>query len=123
MTAQDFLDACLIVGFVCLIIGFILSVYRLVSGPTLVDRILALDMLSFLGMGMICLLTIATGIISYLDVAISLSLIIFLATVAFARYLQRRGMQAADRREEVDGRDQDGAPAGLAAPDAGGQRT
>ncbi len=100
MTAQDFLDICLILGFISLIVGFGLTVYRLVSGPNLVDRILALDVMTILGMGLICLLTITTGIISYLDVAISLSLVIFLATVAFARYLQRRGMQAADRRAE-----------------------
>ncbi|MEO1129278.1 MAG: monovalent cation/H+ antiporter complex subunit F [Planctomycetota bacterium] len=67
------------------------SLYRLMVGPSLPDRVVALDLLGFLVIGLICLVAIATDVKSLLAVALVAALILFLGTAAFAIYLQRRG--------------------------------
>ncbi len=63
---------------------------RLVLGPTLPDRVVALDLMSTVGVGMTALLAIIYGRLVFLDIAIVLALISFVGTVAFAHYLERR---------------------------------
>jgi multicomponent Na+:H+ antiporter subunit F len=93
MTPEAFLDVAIQIslGLVCL--AFFVAVIRLIRGPTLADRVLALDMLVTVGIGFIAVLTVRTGYGQYLDVAIGLGLVGFLATVAFARYILARGGQ------------------------------
>lgn len=73
--------------------AFFLAVYRVVRGPTLPDRIVALDMLVAIAIGFIAVVAIKTGFTLYIDIAIALGLVGFLATVAFARFVLRQGMQ------------------------------
>lgn len=62
---------------------------RLVRGPSLPDRVVALDLMATLVIGIVAVYSIATGQSAYLDVAVILALIAFLGTVAFAYYIQR----------------------------------
>jgi multicomponent Na+:H+ antiporter subunit F len=64
-----------------------LTFLRLLLGPTLPDRILALDTMTTLGIGMIAVFAIRSGVMLYIDIAIAVGLVGFLATVAFARYV------------------------------------
>lgn len=73
-------------------ISLLLTVYRVVRGPTLPDRVLALDMLVGIAIGLIAVIAIRTGYTLYVDIAISLGLVGFLATVAFARFILARGV-------------------------------
>ncbi|PZM17119.1 cation:proton antiporter [Rhizobium tubonense] len=68
-------------------LAFLLTVYRVVVGPTLPDRVLALDMLVAIAIGFIAVMAVETGFTLYIDIAISLGLVGFLATVAFARFI------------------------------------
>ena len=70
-------------------LSLLLVLMRLLIGPTLADRVVALDMISYLAIGLIALWTIASGVPAYLDAALVLALIAFLATVAFAQFLER----------------------------------
>ncbi len=70
--------------------GFIAAFIRLVRGPYLPDRVVALDLISILVMGFIVVYAVRFNQAAYLDVAIILALITFLGTVAFAYYLERR---------------------------------
>lgn len=79
----------LALGILCL--SFLVTIYRIVKGPTLPDRILGLDMLVFIAIGFIAVIGINTGYALYLDVAIALGLVGFLATIAFARFVMSRG--------------------------------
>lgn len=72
-----------------LTVGVFLAFSRLVRGPSLPDRVVALDLIATLVMGIIATYAIATGQFVFLDVAIVLALIAFLGTVAFARYLEK----------------------------------
>ncbi|TVQ56091.1 MAG: hypothetical protein EA355_08260 [Rhodobacteraceae bacterium] len=62
---------------------------RLVRGPTLADRVVALDLVSSITVVLLTLFALALGDGAYLDAAIALALVAFLATVAFARYIDR----------------------------------
>ena len=63
---------------------------RLVRGPSLPDRVVAIDLMNTLGIGIVATYAIATGQPAFLDVAIAMALISFLGTVAFAYYIERR---------------------------------
>lgn len=74
-------------------IAMFLAFLRLVRGPTLPDRVIALDLIALLCVGFIALYDIATDDAVFLDVAIALALIAFVGTVAFARYIERGGVK------------------------------
>ena len=73
--------------------AFFLTAYRVIKGPTLPDRIVALDMLVAIAIGFIAVIAIKTGFNLYIDIAIALGLVGFLATVAFARFVMHQGME------------------------------
>lgn len=66
---------------------------RLVIGPTIEDRIVALDLLSANAIAFIAVYSIQNNTTTFLDVGIILALLAFLGTVAFAFYLGRRRKQ------------------------------
>lgn len=78
-------------AFGVLVLAMFLSFIRLVRGPSLPDRVVALDLITIQIAAFLAVDTIATGQTVFLDAAIVLALISFLGTVAFARYLERRG--------------------------------
>ena len=71
--------------------GIVLAFVRLVRGPTLPDRVVALDLMATLIIAISAAYAVATGQPAYLDAAIVLALVTFLGTVAFAYFLHRRG--------------------------------
>ncbi len=74
-----------------LIAAFVLVMYRLIKGPELADRVIAIDLLAFLAAGMMLLTMIITGKKEYMDIVIILSLVVFIATVAISKYLTKGG--------------------------------
>ncbi|MCB8837841.1 cation:proton antiporter [Aurantimonas sp. VKM B-3413] len=89
--AVSFLDISLAISLGLLALAFILTTIRIILGPTLPDRVLGLDMLTSVAIGFIAVIGIDTGFTLYVDVAIALGLVGFLATVAFARFILARG--------------------------------
>ncbi|MCA1300829.1 cation:proton antiporter [Stappia indica] len=87
-----FLDVCVTISLAILTVAFFLIVVRIVRGPTLPDRVVALDMLVAVGIGFIAAIGVQTDYYLYLDIAIALGLVGFLATVAFARFVLNRGL-------------------------------
>lgn len=68
----------------------VLAFIRLIRGPSLPDRVVALDLAVALAMGIIAVYAVTFNKPAFLDVAIIIALISFLGTVAFAYYLERR---------------------------------
>lgn len=89
--ADTFLDVCVQISLAILTVSFLLIVVRTVRGPTLPDRVVALDMLVAVGIGFIAAIGVLTDYYLYIDIAITLGLVGFLATVAFARFVLNRG--------------------------------
>jgi multicomponent Na+:H+ antiporter subunit F len=82
-----------------LLVAMFLTVVRLWRGPTIGDRILALDMITTLAVGFIAGFVVLTGFTLYIDIAIAIALLGFLSTVALARYLMSRAVGADARGE------------------------
>lgn len=89
MTPTLFLAACVETGLLLLVVAAALAVVRLVRGPGLPDRVVALDFLAVALVSFCGLLALRTGVRALLDVALVLALVGFLATVAFARFAER----------------------------------
>jgi len=98
MIAASVVSAGAMVALGILSVAFLLTVYRVVAGPTLPDRVLALDMLVAIAIGFIAVIAIKTGFTLYIDIAISLGLVGFLATVAFARFILTQAQSNAAER-------------------------
>lgn len=87
--AQGFLDIALIVTLIALAIGQIMSMVRLLLGPTAGDRILALDTMVINALGLVVVLGILQGVQMYFEVALLIAMLGFVSTVALARFLLR----------------------------------
>ncbi len=72
-----------------LIAAMLLAFARLVRGPTLPDRVVALDLMTSLAVGMSAVYAVVTGQQLFLDAALVLALIAFLSTAAFAHYVEK----------------------------------
>ena len=77
------------VAMLLLFAGLAIAFARLVMGPSLADRVVALDLMAVQMVAFMALFTIHTGDPVFVDVALALALVAFLATVAFARFAER----------------------------------
>ena len=71
-------------------VALALAFIRLVRGPSLPDRVVALDLIAVLAVAIVIVLDISGGDIHFLDPAIVVALVGFTGTIAFSRYLERR---------------------------------
>lgn len=76
--------------FPILTLSVILSFIRLYKGPDVADRVIALDLIITIGIGVVTAYSIRTGQAMFLDVAMIFALIAFLGTIAFSFYLSKR---------------------------------
>lgn len=63
---------------------------RFFKGPSISDRVVSVDLLVTMGIGIIAVYSILTRQPTFLDIALILALIGFLATVAYSFYIQKR---------------------------------
>ncbi|HSJ66186.1 MAG TPA: cation:proton antiporter [Anditalea sp.] len=71
-------------------VSILIIFVRFIKGPTLSDRVVALDLIITTGIGIIAIYSIHTNQPTFLDIAMILALIAFLGTVAFSYYLEKR---------------------------------
>lgn len=85
---------------VLLISAMVIAFVRLAKGPSVPDRVVSLDTITVLAVAFSGLFAIASGEAAFLDVAIALALVAFLATVAFARFAERNAAPPNDPSED-----------------------
>jgi len=68
--------------------GIALAFARLVLGPTIADRAVALDGMTIIAISLIVFIAYFSNRVIYLDVAIVYGLISFIGIIAIARYLE-----------------------------------
>ena len=71
------------------LVGIVLSFVRLILGPTIADRAVALDGMTIISISLIVFISYYLNRVIYLDVAIVYGLISFVGIVAISRYLER----------------------------------
>ncbi|MBF6608377.1 MAG: cation:proton antiporter [Flavobacterium sp.] len=87
MSIQSYFD---FVIFPILTLSAFLVLIRLIKGPDVVDRVVALDLVITIGIATIAAYSIRTKQAIYLDVAMMLALIAFLGTIAFSYYINQK---------------------------------
>lgn len=89
IAATNFIDIALVIAFLALAIGQVMSMVRLVLGPTSGDRILALDTMVINAIGLVVVLGIFQGVKVYFEVSLLIAMLGFVSTVALARFILR----------------------------------
>jgi multicomponent Na+:H+ antiporter subunit F len=84
------------IAYVLLGLALLFSLIRLVRGPSLPDRVVALELIASLTVGFIAVYVITSGKTAFLDVALVIALTAFLAAIGFARYLEKGGHREDD---------------------------
>ena len=87
---MSFLEIAVNISIIMIGISLILIFIRLAIGPSIEDRIVALDLLAANAIGFVSVYAIQNKTTTFLDVGIIVALLAFLGTVAFAYYLERR---------------------------------
>ena len=90
MTFGGLLDVTTASVLAILAVAAVLTMARLIRGPTVVDCVVALDLTALLVVGAIVTCAIRYEASVLLRPAVALALLAFLGTVAFALYIQRR---------------------------------
>lgn len=85
----DVIDAAFAGSIAMMAAAILLTFVRLVRGPSLIDRVVALELAATLVVGVIATYAISTDVPALIDVAIALALVAFIGAVAFARYAER----------------------------------
>lgn len=80
----------LTVVIVVLTASVILVLYRFIKGPTLPDRVTAVDLITTIVIAIIVVFSILWDSPNFFDVAMVLSLISFLGSISYAFYITKR---------------------------------
>ena len=85
------MDTVVLISQIIMGLALVLAFVRVVRGPSLPDRVVALELFSTTVVGLVGVYAIQSGVASFLDAAIVIALMGFLAAIGFARYLERGG--------------------------------
>jgi len=69
-----------------------IAMIRLLRGPSLPDRVVATDLLGTLTVSLLVVGAAAAGQRAFLDAALIIALIAFVSNIAYARFIERRGL-------------------------------
>lgn len=83
------IEYAIIFGFACLTLALGLNLWRLLRGPTVGDRILALDTMVINSIAVIVLMGIAKANDTYFEAALLLAMVGFVSTVAYCKFMLR----------------------------------
>lgn len=70
-------------------LGMALAFIRMVVGPTLADRVVAVDAMATMAIGALVLVAMHTNTPLLLDIALAIALVVFLGTIAMAMTIER----------------------------------
>jgi multicomponent Na+:H+ antiporter subunit F len=89
MRPEILLDISLVILSAALLTAFV----RVVRGPTLPDRVIAVDLVGICSVGLTVLGAASSGERTFLDGAVVVALLGFLATIAYARYAEKENQE------------------------------
>lgn len=84
---------------VCISISMLGLIYRVIKGPSIPDRVIALDALGVNLIAVIALISILLDTYAFLEVILLIGILAFIGTVAMAKYLEKGVLLEDDRNE------------------------
>lgn len=82
-------DKIMLLAMFLLSISLLITLYRIIKGPTIHDRILALDSVGYTVIGIVAILSIHLDSHAYLETILLIGILSFLGTSALSRYMER----------------------------------
>lgn len=79
----------LILSLVLFSITIVVALFRIIRGPSMPDRVVALDMIGVTLLSMIAIVSILLKTKAFLEVILILGILSFIGTIAFSKYLER----------------------------------
>lgn len=76
-------------AFACFALGLLLNLFRLAKGPSIADRVLALDTMVINGIALLILFGILSDTAMYFEAALLFAMVGFISTVAYCRFILR----------------------------------
>ena len=98
MNVDSLHDAAVSFSALMLLAAVICAAVRIIRGPAAPDRVVALDMLSLLGVAATGIAVLVSGSAAFIDIALGIALVGFLATVAFAGFIERGSINEEENR-------------------------
>lgn len=83
------IDSFLTTALVILAISVLGCLYRLLKGPSVPDRVAALDSIGILLLAITALICVLLRTTAYLDIVLVIGILSFIGTTAFARFIER----------------------------------
>ena len=83
------LETVILIVFIMISVSLLLNLWRLVIGPSVADRILALDTMYINSIALIILYGMSMGTSLYFEAALLIAMLGFVSTVAVCKYLLR----------------------------------
>ncbi len=87
MIENTFVNTVVGLSLIVLVLLAVACVYRAYKGPSIADRLLAIDLITTIIIGIILLLMLLTGPEFLVDIALAMAALTFIGTVALARYV------------------------------------
>ncbi len=97
MSAESVHQVAVVLAALLVLAALVCAGVRIVRGPGGPDRVVALDMLSLLGVAATGIAVVASGSAAFLDSALGVALVGFLTTVAFAGFIERGSINEEER--------------------------
>ncbi|WP_046178476.1 Na(+)/H(+) antiporter subunit F1 [Domibacillus tundrae] len=91
------IETVLQISLLLLAIAMIGLIYRLIKGPTVPDRVVALDAMGVNLVSITAVLSMLLGTSNYLDIILLIGILAFIGTVAFAKFLEKGKVIEHDR--------------------------
>jgi len=82
-------DNIMLIAMFLLSISLVITLYRIITGPTIHDRILALDSMGYTIIGIVAILSIHLDSHAYFETILLIGILAFLSTIALSRYMER----------------------------------
>ncbi|WP_276313815.1 Na(+)/H(+) antiporter subunit F1 [Exiguobacterium algae] len=98
---MNVLDVLIYISLAILVLAMMLMLYRVVKGPTTADRVIALDSIGIALISVVALLSILLDTTMYFEVILLLSILAFIGTVAFSKFLERGEIIQNDRNDDL----------------------
>lgn len=77
------------VSLVFLSISILVGLYRVIIGPSMPDRVIALDAIGINLIAVVAVLSVTFRTSAYLEIILLMGIIAFIGTVAFSKYIER----------------------------------
>ncbi|GAK02772.1 Na(+) H(+) antiporter subunit F [Geomicrobium sp. JCM 19037] len=82
-------DVVLLISLLLLTLSILVGLYRVIKGPSMPDRVYALDLIGINMIALIAVFSIYMRSTAYLEAVLLLGILAFIGTVAFAKYIER----------------------------------